>query len=156
MDLKTLRETHPELAQALIDEGHAAGLITGRTEGATAERQRIQDVEAQAMPGQEDLVKTLKFDGKTTGPEAAVKVLAAEKAKGGARLDELRADAPKPAPAAASDTGEHAAANADDQNLTIEERAKKKFEADPKIREEFETVERYTGWLKHEASRKAA
>lgn len=144
MDLKELRAKHPELAAALI------------AEGAAAERERIVAVEAQSMAGHEDLIKTLKFDGKTTGPEAAVMVVAAEKQKGARRLEELRAEAPKPAPAAPSADGEHAAAEAAEAALPIEERAKKVFERDEKVRTEFVTVERYTGWLKHEASRKAA
>lgn len=157
MDLKTLREKHPELAQALIDEGFAAGKVEGRTEGAAVERQRIQDVEAQAMPGHGELIAALKFDGKATGPEAAVQILAAEKAKNGKALEQLRADAPKPAPAAASVTGDAAeAAAAAEAALPLEERAKKQFERDPKIQAEFATVERYTGWLKHEERRKAA
>ena len=38
----------------------------------------------------------MKFDGKTTGPEAAVRILAAEREKGGAMLAQLLADAPAP------------------------------------------------------------
>lgn len=85
MDVQTLKAEHPDVAKALIDEGREAG--------ATAERERIQAVEAQSMPGHEALIATLKFDGKTSGPEAAVQVLAAEKAKKGDRLANLRADA---------------------------------------------------------------
>lgn len=153
MDLATLKEKHPELVQALIAEALAAGTAAG----AEAERARIQGVEAQAMPGHEQLIAGLKFDGKTTGPEAAVQILAAERAKGANRLAQLRADAPAPAPAAPSATGDPApAASAADADLPVEERAKKQFEADAKTRQEFGTLERYTGWLKHEDKRKAA
>jgi signal peptide peptidase SppA len=85
MDVQTLKAEHPDVAEALINEGREAG--------ATAERERIQAVEAQSMPGHEKLIATLKFDGKTSGPEAAVQVLAAEKQKKGDRLADLRADA---------------------------------------------------------------
>ena len=85
MDVQKLKAEHPDVAEALINEGREAG--------ATAERERIQAVEAQSMPGHEALIATLKFDGKTSGPEAAVQVLAAEKAKKGDALANLRADA---------------------------------------------------------------
>lgn len=85
MDVQKLKAEHPDVAEALINEGKAMG--------ATAERDRIQNVEAQSMPGHEALIATLKFDGKTSGPEAAVQVLAAEKAKKGDQLAALKADA---------------------------------------------------------------
>ena len=47
--------------------------------GAAAERDRIQSVRDQLIPGHEALIETLAFDGHTTGPEAAVAVLAAER-----------------------------------------------------------------------------
>ncbi|MGH2845435.1 MAG: hypothetical protein ACRDL0_05345, partial [Thermoleophilaceae bacterium] len=82
------------IAAALRAEGHD----TGRIEGATQERARIQAVRAQCMPGHEALIETLAYDGKTTGPEAAVQVLAAENHKRAQRLDDLRAEAPAPLP----------------------------------------------------------
>ncbi len=67
-------------------EGHTAGLQEGRaagiTEGAQAERERIQAVHAQMLPGHEKLISALMWDGKTSGPEAAVQVLNAERALG--------------------------------------------------------------------------
>ncbi len=100
MDVQTLKAEHPDVAEALINEG--------RELGATAERDRIKNVEAQSMPGHEALIATLKFDGKTSGPEAAVQVLAAEKAKKGDRLAALKADADEAAArhAAAPQPGE--------------------------------------------------
>lgn len=50
-----------------------------RAEGATAERDRIQSVRAQSMLGHEALIESLAFDGVTSGAEAAMQVLAAEK-----------------------------------------------------------------------------
>jgi len=74
-----------------FDEGHKAGVITG----AETERKRIQAVEGQTLPGHEDLIAALKFDGKTTGEQAAVAVLAAEKKKLGGIAADLRTDAPR-------------------------------------------------------------
>lgn len=85
MDVQKLKAEHPDVAEALINEGKELG--------ATAERERIKSVEAQSMPGHEALIATLKFDGKTSGPEAAVQVLAAEKSKKGDALAALRKDA---------------------------------------------------------------
>lgn len=81
-----------------------AAFERGKTDGAAAERERIKAVEAQAVPGHEALIAELKFDGKTTGPEAAVKVLAAEKEKRGKVLSDLKADAPNPVPHAEAPT----------------------------------------------------
>jgi len=85
---------HPGVAEALRAEGHAAGLA----EGARLERERICAVQAQCMPGHEALIEQLKFDGRTTGPEAAVQILAAEKQRNQARLEDIRAEAPAPLP----------------------------------------------------------
>jgi hypothetical protein len=59
-----------------------------------AERERIQGVEAQSIPGHEALVLSLKFDGKTSPGDAAVAVLAAEKQKRAGHAAALAADAP--------------------------------------------------------------
>jgi signal peptide peptidase SppA len=54
-----------------------------RSEGAAGERDRIAAVRAQAMPGHEGLIDKLAADGTTTGPEAAVQVIAAERVRQG-------------------------------------------------------------------------
>lgn len=79
-----LNAENPELANAL------------RAEGATAERARIQAVEGQSLPGHEALIATLKFDGKSTGGDAALAVLAAEKTSRTAQAAALAGDAPAP------------------------------------------------------------
>lgn len=81
----------PEL-KALED----AALLKGKTEGATAERERIKAIEEAAIPGHDAIVKEMKFDGKTTPAEAATRLLAAEKAKKVVEFDKLKADATKP------------------------------------------------------------
>jgi signal peptide peptidase SppA len=88
-----------DAAVAEAEKGFAAKAETLKQEGATTERARIQGVLAQSMPGHEAMVQGLAFDGKTTGPEAAVQVLAAEKAKKSETLKLLKADAPDPAKA---------------------------------------------------------
>ena len=128
MDLKTLREEHPEIAQALVAEGEAQGKLAG----AEAERQRIRDVEAQALAGHEALINTLKFDGKTTGAEAAIQVLNAERATRAKRADALAADAPAALPHAAAPEDKPAAAD-----LPFDERIKAEWDKDAGLRAEF-------------------
>lgn len=76
-----------------------ADLDAARAEGAAAERQRITDVRAQSLPGHEALVERLAMDGKTTGPEAAAAVLAAERSARAAAAAAHHRDAPAAAPA---------------------------------------------------------
>ena len=128
MDIKTLRENHPEIAQALVAEGEAQGKLAG----AEAERQRIRDVEAQALAGHEALINTLKFDGKTTGAEAAIQVLNAERATRAKRADALAADAPAALPHAAAPEDKPAAAD-----LPFDERIKAEWDKDANLRAEF-------------------
>lgn len=92
---------NPEAAAVLRSEGKATAeaanadaITAARAEGAQAERDRIQAVRAQALAGHEDLIETLAFDGKTTGEQAAVAVLAAERSRvdaaGKARFDKAK------------------------------------------------------------------
>ena len=65
---------------AYLRTHHADLLHTVMQEGAAQERARIEAVENQCLAGHEALIRTLKFDGKTTAKEAAFHVLSAEKA----------------------------------------------------------------------------
>jgi signal peptide peptidase SppA len=94
MDIKTLAEQHPELLAAIQADATAAATATASQAGAAAERDRIAAVRAQSMPGHEALIETLAFDGKTTGPEAAMAVLAAERATREAAAKAFMEDAP--------------------------------------------------------------
>lgn len=152
MDLQQLRAAHPDLCAALVEEGRLAGFEAG----ATAERTRILDVEGQALPGHEKLIAQLKADGKTTGPMAAVAVLNAERAVAANRSEQLAADAPKPvAHAAAPDAAaEAAAAAAVDASLSVEERCKAAWDADPKVRAEYGSLQDYTAFTRAHAAGK--
>ena len=75
-----------------------------KAEGAESERQRIAAVRARSLPGHEALIDRLAADGKTTGPEAADAVLAAEKSNLASRAAVRMVDAaPAVAYAAAPD-----------------------------------------------------
>lgn len=88
-------ETHVmDISKALIETDHPDLAAAFREEGATAESQRIQAVAAQTLPGHEALIEGVKYDGKTTGAEAAVLVLAAEKTARQNAIADIEADAP--------------------------------------------------------------
>jgi hypothetical protein len=76
--------------QAIADSHFEAGFL----DGAKTERERIQSVEGQLIPGHEKLIAELKFDGKTTGPEAAILIVKAENQKKADKLKDIRKDAP--------------------------------------------------------------
>jgi capsid assembly protease len=99
VDRAFLAANQPALLAELLAEGQALGLSSGRLEGAAQERERIQGVRAQLIPGHEVMIEGLAFDGKTTGPEAAVAVLAAERSL---RLAAQQAIAAAPPPVAAA------------------------------------------------------
>ena len=100
----TKENSMPEtLTREALERDHAALYGQLRTEllaeGATQERARIQAVRAQSLPGHEALIEKLAFDGKTTGEQAAVAVLAAERGTVAAAASAHAADAPPAAPA---------------------------------------------------------
>ena len=96
----------PEQFKAAHPEAYAAILSAG----ATAERDRIKAVREQSMPGHEALIDQLAMDGKTTGPEAAVAVLAAERARAAGVASARAADAPPPVATADEPRGSQEAA----------------------------------------------
>lgn len=93
--LSLLESKAPELLAQIrkeaADDAFTKGEAAGRAAGAADELARIKAVSDQAMAGHEDLAATLMFDGKTTGPEAAVQILAAEKKAKQTALDNLSA-----------------------------------------------------------------
>jgi capsid assembly protease len=146
MDLVKLKAEHPDLYAAVVAEGHAAGL----TAGAEAERARIQAVEAQALPGHEQLIATLKFDGKTTGEQAAVQVLNAERGKTAAKLQALRNDGAEAGkvPASGADLTK-ADPKKPSADAPVDERAKYAWENDAAARTEFGgSYERFLAYFK--------
>lgn len=146
MNLDELRAAHPDLCAALVEEGRVAGFDAG----AAAERQRIQDVEAQSLPGHESLITALKFDGKTGGAEAAVQVLSAERAANAGRQQNIIADLPTAVPAAAAPEDD-AGANAD---ATVEQRAQADWDKNAGLRAEFGDFKTYLAFAEANASGK--
>lgn len=123
MDIDTLRAQHPDLVEALMQEG------------ASAERQRIQDVEAQALPGHEKLIAAMKFDGVTSGPQAAAAVLKAERALRAGHLADLHGDAPAPVPH--TPAPDDRAILAAEEALPLDERCRARWERDENLRADY-------------------
>ncbi len=141
MDLDTLRADHGDLV-AQIE-------AAARQSGATAERERILGIEAQALPGHDALIAQYKADGKTSPAEAAIGILAAERGVVDARRAAIGAGAPAAVPHAAAPKDQPAETDA---SLPIEQRAKAKWDTDAALRAEFGTVETYLAYAKaHDA-----
>ncbi|MDH5528380.1 MAG: S49 family peptidase, partial [Nitrospirota bacterium] len=87
----SLKADHKDIYDAVLAEGHQAGLDEGAHTGAEAERQRIQSILEVQVEGFEDAVTAAIADGKTTGPEVAMTILKAQKARG-VSLDGLAAE----------------------------------------------------------------
>jgi hypothetical protein len=152
MDIVTTESfqvAYPDLYKQITDkateEGFKGGFEKGKTEGAEQERARIKGVEEQLIPGHEELITSLKFDGKTTGPEAAVKILNAEKTIRWNIKTDLEKDTVKPLtqpPVSVEIEGVN-------PNLPVEERAKQTWDKSPAIREEFlGNYASYLAWMK--------
>ena len=153
-DLQEFKQKYPDIYAAVHEEGKAAGYEAGleagreagrqeaaeeaRQAGAAAERERIMAVREQLIPGHEALIETMMFDGETSGPEAAVKALAAEKSARDATRQALQADAPEPLPEAPVSALEPAAPKADDDELPLDEKSKAAWEQDSKLLVEFD------------------
>ena len=67
-----------------------------RADGAASERERINGVRAQLIPGHEALIEKLAFDGQTTPGAAAMAVNQAERDKLAAQQAARSVDAPAP------------------------------------------------------------
>ena len=135
-----------EITLALITEKHPDIAAALRAQGATTELARVQSVMAQGMPGHDKLINQLAFDGKTTGPEAAVQILNAERNARGNVLADLRADAPKPV--------QHATEQDAPTPAGADDKAEAKWASSAELQAEFGgKFTRYLAFLK---SKKAA
>ena len=123
-----IKKDFPGVAKQLSDEGREEG----KKVGAEAECKRIKDVYGQSLPGHEDLVMSLMWDGSTTSEQAAIKVLAAEKAIRGQTIKDHEDDAP---PVVTQVPPGDALANLD--NLPIEERCKVEWDKSKDLQDEF-------------------
>ncbi|MDI6808251.1 MAG: S49 family peptidase [Candidatus Eisenbacteria bacterium] len=156
MTKEELKEQFPDVFAAIDSEAELRGLNVGtevgrkegRELGAREERERIKGVSEKVMPGHEELIKTLIYDGKTTPAEAAEKVLAAEQVVIGKRLQDFREDGPSVTHAdAPEETGKPAA----DASASVEDKAKAAWDKDENLRAEFGgDFGAYKAFRKHE------
>lgn len=131
---------------------HFPDLVSGfKTEGATAERERIAAIDAAALPGHEALVAKAKAEGMTAG-DFALAVVAAERsarASMAASLDTdeatLKGLRSEPANGVATKTPQ------DQPALTGEALWKSEFAASQKLQGEFASEEGYLAFKRAEA-----
>jgi hypothetical protein len=102
LTMQELQTAYPDLYKEIVAAAQKESFVAGRTEGliagASGERQRIKDVRSQLIAGHEVLIEEMVDDGKTTGPEAAVRVLAAEKETRNKHLENYQADGKEKVP----------------------------------------------------------
>lgn len=117
MDLKTLKENHPDLVAEIVQEAQAdmqTKVATATAEatklGAQQERDRIAGVRAQSIPGHEALVAKLEMDGTSTGADAALAIVAAEKLARQQQGAEFLAGGSPPVPPSGDGDGQRAQA----------------------------------------------
>ena len=86
MDQKELKEKHPDIYQAILEEGRssvlaqvAAAKTEGLVAGAETERKRISAIQTQTVPGHEQIIAEAIADGTSTAGDVAMKILSAEK-----------------------------------------------------------------------------
>ena len=113
MDLKALKEKHPDLYAQVLKEGEDNGIKAG----ITAEVERVKAVNAALIPGHEELIATLAADGKTTGAEAALAVNQAENKLRQTTHEQIIADSPA-APNAAEPGDDDAEARETKENVS--------------------------------------
>ena len=140
MTMDTFIQRYPAMAETL------------KMEGAKEERERIQSVEDQLMSGHELLIQSLKFDGKTTGAEAAIKVLAAEKESRTKMLANLKADAPSAVPMPSIHQADKNDSAPDDEELPAEEKYEAQWRKDAKLRAEFGSKEAFMAYMKAQSN----
>jgi hypothetical protein len=154
VELLTARVAELE-AQLAAAQPTDAALLAARSAGAQAERERIQAVEAATLPGHEALIASLKFDGKTSGGDAALAVNSAERALRAKASATLASESPQPLKPSAAPTVELSATDPmADHSKPIEERCKAKWDSDAKVRAEFTSLAAFTAMAKAEEAGK--
>ena len=149
--LELIQNEHPEIVSEIF-KGVNADYIRenlpdlvahfkaeGAQDAAAAEMKRIQDVKAQSLPGHEKLIDELMFDGVTTGEQAAVKILQAEKQSRANIIAGHIEDAPDNIEQPPVDE-----IKIDDIHLPVEKRCESRWKKDTELQKEFDgDYERY-------------
>ena len=85
MTLEDLRAKYPGIYDAAVNEGI--------TQGVTAERERIREIDAMVLPGMEALANKAKYETGITAGEYAMAMVKAQKEKGVSILGDIKKDA---------------------------------------------------------------
>jgi signal peptide peptidase SppA len=144
MDIEKLKAEHGDVYQAAL------------ALGATAERARIQAVQAALIPGHEALIQKLMFDGTTSGGDAALAVNAAERQVRETQAKGHKGDAPHPVTTAPAPAAPPPAAEAREKAeaeriaaLPVDERCKAAWDANKDgVRAEFTDLGSFTAFTK--------
>lgn len=124
-------------------------LNTLLAEGAASELTRIKGVLGASLPGHEDLINQLAFDGKTTPGDAALAVTKAERKVLSAAQESLAQEAPKPVQHADPPAVENPEAR--EAALPLDQQCKARWDRDPAVRDEFATFGAYLAFKQAEA-----
>ncbi len=161
MDIEKLKAEFPEVFEAVKRLGAAEAtaevnrkIESAKAEGAEAERERVQAVKSQSLPGHEALIETLMFDGKTSGPDAAVLILQAEKKFVESHLSNFRAENNQAVDQEDPEDGEEDEEDEEEKDKEpVEEEAKKAWKKSSKLQAEFGgNFKTYLAFRKAEAS----
>lgn len=144
---------YPEAATALRAEGRAAAealtaaaVGEARTAGAVAERTRIIDIQAAALPGFEQVATDAIASG-ASAPDFALAQARAQRGKGADYLAALKGD--ETALAGLKPAALPASTGAVDPNLPLDDRCKAEWDKSPELRAEFAgTFSRYLAYAK--------
>ncbi len=142
-----LAENHPEVFEAVKQEGFQEGFKAGAVDGAANEVARIKDVEENCIPGYESMVEKMKFDGKSTGGDVAKAIVQAEKKIAAGKLEDIDADSPD-----VLDTAEETILpdkkkkKEVSKDASLEERAEAAWESDESAKADFGSKEEFIAW----------
>ncbi len=101
------------------------------------------------ISGHEALIERLMFDGKTTAPEAAVKILAAEKEMRLVNLKKFKEEGKETAKVPVSEGGDISSDDAELSDEKLQEKTKADWDKDSKLRAEFSNdFDRYLSYVR--------
>jgi ATP-dependent Clp protease, protease subunit len=136
MEKYSLPEITAEFLSTNLPDVVAAMVKDAAAVAAKTERERIQAVRDQLIPGHEELINRLAMDGTTTGEQAAVQVLAAERQVRATVAANLVTDGPAPVPPAVPPATDPPADTVD-PDAPIEDQAKAEWKKSKDLRAEF-------------------
>lgn len=136
-----IQAEHPEIVAEILKtvnidyvrENLPEAVTAFESGGAEAERKRIEAVREQSMPGHDALIEEMMFDGKTTGEQAAVRILQAEKKNREVMAANIEKDAPDTIEQPSTDNAD----SVNDDHLPIDKRCAARWEKSRELQEEF-------------------